>query len=102
MEYLKRRADEKGEQGGGWSIFKPKPEEAKPDPPWLAAAKARSEKRAERVTKGPKAWWKGADYKDEDTAGLPAPSRVPWWKRMADDEARAAPSADADDAKGPA
>ena len=84
MEYLKRRADEKGENGGGWSIFKPKPEEAKPDPPWLIAAKLRSDQRADRAerTTDAKPWWKGADYSDEDSAGLPAAPRMPWYKRM--------------------
>ena len=95
MEYLKRRADEKGEEGGGWSIFKPKPEDAKPDPPWLAAAKARSENRRERTSKGPMAWWKGPDYKDEDAVGTPQPSKVPWYKRMGEPTAPAAEEGDA-------
>jgi len=107
MEYLKRRADEKGENGGGWSIFKAKDEEAKPDPAWLVASKQRAEQRADRtertkdVAKRP--WWKGADYSDEDSAGLPAAPSVPWYKRMdnspADEspaEESSAPAADAD------
>ena len=49
MEYRKRLADEKGEQGGGWSIFAPKPGEEKPDPPWLVDAKKRAEARAARA-----------------------------------------------------
>ena len=49
MEYRKRLADEKGEQGGGWSLFAPKPGEEKPDPPWLVDAKKRSEARAQRA-----------------------------------------------------
>ena len=48
MEYRKRLADEKGEQGG-WSIFAAKPGEEKPDPPWLVGAKKRAEARAERA-----------------------------------------------------
>ena len=106
MEYLKRRADEKGENGGGWSIFKAKDEDAKPDPPWLVASKARAKQRAERMestkdTKRP--WWKGAEYSDEDSAGLPAAPSVPWFKRMDDSPAEeslaeesSAPAADAD------
>ena len=84
MDYLKRRADEKGENGGGWSIFKPQPKDAKPDPPWLVAAKQRSDQRAERTgrTKDDKSWWKGADYSDEDSEGLPVAPRLPWFKRM--------------------
>ena len=106
MEYLKRRADEKGENGGGWSIFKAKDEDAKPDPPWLVASKQRAAQRAERTerTKDAKRpWWKGADYSDKDSAGLPTAPSVPWFKRMDDSPAEespaeesSAPAADAD------
>ena len=106
MEYLKRKFDEKGERGGGWSIFKAKDEDAKPDPPWLQRAKQRSEKRAERVerTGAKRPWWKGRDFSDEDSIGLPPPPSTPWYKRMDDSPAEespveesSAPAADADE-----
>ena len=95
MEYLKRRADEKGENGGGWSIFKAKDEDAKPDPPWLVASKQRAAQRAERTERTEDAkrpWWKGADYSDEDSAGLPTAPSVPWFKRMDDSPAEESPA----------
>ena len=104
MEYLKRKFDEKGERGGGWSIFKAKGEDAKPDPPWLQRAKQRSEKRAERIERTKRPWWQGAGYSDEDYKDLPPPPSVPWFKRMDESPAEespveesSAPAADADE-----
>ena len=104
MEYLKRKFDEKGERGGGWSIFKAKGEDAKPDPPWLQRAKQRSEKRAERIERTKRPWWQGAGYSDEDYKDLPSEPSVPWFKRMDDSPAEespveesSAPAADADE-----
>ena len=104
MEYLKRKFDEKGERGGGWSIFKAKGEDAKPDPPWLQRAKQRSEKRAERIERTKRPWWQGAGYSDEDYKDLPPEPSVPWFKRMDDSPAEespveesSAPAADADE-----
>ncbi len=48
MDFYKKRDEEKGQ----WSIFAPKPGEEKPDPPWLAKAKERSDERAKLREEG--------------------------------------------------
>ena len=65
MEYLKRRAAESAAKSGGpgWSILKRKGDEAPPDPPWLVAAKQRSEERAKRNAGKTREWWQ-SPYED--------------------------------------
>ena len=103
MEYRKRLADEKGEQGG-WSIFAPKPGEEKPDPPWLVDAKKRAEARAARAKDANLSPFQTSyDVPDPD-APLPEPKAKPtgfWQKIMGGSEEKRAAAIKRDEAPEP-
>ena len=88
MEYRKRMAEQ---QAGGWSIFKKggklDPEAAaEKDPPWLAAAKKRSEERAAKANPSATSWAESPYAAELEEQGYQAatPDKaypVPEWKK---------------------
>ena len=90
IQRMRKQYEEKPEESGGWSIFAAGSPWAgedsgppKPDPPWLAAAKKRSDERA--ASSAGKAW-NESPYASEskpqsgiDMAGMKAQYQKPRW-----------------------
>ena len=89
IQRMRKQYEEKPEESGGWSIFAAgspwagEDSTPKPDPPWLAAAKKRSDERA--ASSAGKAW-NESPYASEskpqsgiDMAGMKAQYQKPRW-----------------------
>ena len=108
IQRMRKQYEEKPEESGGWSIFAAgspwagEDSTPKPDPPWLAAAKKRSDERA--ASSAGKAW-NESPYASEskpqsgiDMAGMKAQYQKPRWADifgMGGGKEEAAPADDA-------